>query len=159
MYEGVSYTLASWLILGAFLHLLLAIFMFCHTQYGGRFNIKSLFVPIKGRLNEYFQVILFAGGFILSLLTIIDTETLCCVITQQHFGLFTVALSWINMIRLFAKLPVIGHHAIIFGRIIWTFITLAMFAIFVVLGSAIILMTVFHDPLALVHKVHQNNYN
>ena len=150
--ESFPYYFALWLILGTLYHwITLALHALRHIR-----RSKCAFVPILDRLHKYFQMLLYALALIYAALTIADTATNCCTGVKQHFGLFAVALSWINLIRLFAKFPLVGQHAIIFGRIIWTFLSLSIFGLIVVLTCMIVLLTTFFDSQALVSSMCGN---
>ena len=119
-----------WLILGTLYHcLMLALFTFRLNKKG---RLKCALVPVLDRLPKYFQMLVYALALIYAALTIASTASDCCESVKDHFGLFTVALSWINLIRLFSQFPIVGEHAIIFGKIVWTFLSLSIFGLFVV---------------------------
>ena len=148
----ITLVMAAWLLLGVTLHVVVGgMILFCiHRK---RIGCRYLVIPLRDKFSKYFQFFLCCVAVTFAIIAIIDTTSGNCSSEQQHFGLFTVALTWINLIRLFSKFPIIGQHAIIFGRIVWTFLNLALFAILVLLAATIILTTVFFNSQALVRKL------
>ena len=153
--DTATYFLATWLIVGVLLHLFTVVILLCclHRKKIKNCNCKYLFVPFRGQMSKCFQLILYAIAVAFAVTAIIDTTSGNCSSAQQHLGIFTVALTWINLIRLLSKFPIVGQHAIIFGRIIWTFLKLAVFALLVLFAATIILTTILFDSQALVRKL------
>ena len=65
-------------------------------------------------------------------------------------GVFTIILAWTYLTFILNKLPYIGHYAIIFAAICWTFFKLMFFAIFLLLASSLVMRMIFYNPSAPV---------
>ena len=154
-YLAADIALAAWLIVGVFVHLCIfgaVILLSClHRK---KIKCEYLFVPFRDNIGKCFELILYAIAVAFAVTAIIYATSGNCLSLQQHLGLITVALTWINLIRLLSKFPIVGQHAIIFGRIIWTFLKLAVFALLVLFASTIILTTIFFNSQALVRKLY-----
>lgn len=146
-YKSASYSLASLIILFSLLHLIIFALRFRNKSK----NILDFFIPIKPNFKVYLEALALAVAILFSILKIVTVATNgCCEEWTWHFGLFAILLGWANLIRLLSKLPIIGEHVIVFFDIVWTFLTLTVFALLLVLATTIILMITFYNAQALV---------
>ena len=80
----------------------------------------------------------------------ISIDNTCHGNESWTFGVFAIILAWTNLTLILYKFPVIGHYALVFAAICWTFFQLMFFAIFLLLASTVVLHMIFYNPLAPV---------
>ena len=132
-----------------FIHIIVGIFLIVSST---KLSKQNYFIPIKRKPTHYFQIAVFSLSFLFPLFAIQHTSTGCCESAHWHFGLFAIVFGWTYLISLFNKFPFVGEHSIVFFTIAWTFLKLAVFGLLLVLGSVIVLMTLFYDENAPVSK-------
>ena len=74
----------------------------------------------------------------------------CLSPNMYNLGILVVTLSWTNLIFFLSKLPIAGVYALTFVSIVRTFLKLALFAIFLLIGSTDVLISIFSNPLTPV---------
>ncbi len=65
---------------------------------------------------------------------------------QWEFGIIAVFLAWINLVLFLQKLPILSLYVSMLEHILFTFLEVAVLAIFLVLAFAFALYMAFFDP-------------
>ncbi len=135
-----SYIFATLVIILALYHLTLELLSVCF----GIYSVKSYF---KDKSN-YFELVL----YISSILFVLNFANECGCPTQWQWqiGIFVLFLGWIGLLLFASGFPATALYAIIFNHILLTFLKLAAFAIFLVIGFSVILFMMFYHPDARV---------
>ncbi len=110
------------------------------------------FFPLVNNLENYIELIAYTMSIVIGI-AVLSSGNGCLSPNMYNLGILVVTLGWTNLIFFLSKLPIAGVYALTFISIVTTFLKLALFAIFLLLGSTVVLIAIFSNPLHPVSYV------
>ncbi len=112
-------------------------------------KLPQYFFPLVSSLENWIEWSLYFLSIAISI-AILSSGNGYLSPNWYNLGILTVTISWANLIFFLSKLPIAGVYALTFVSIVTTFLKLALFAIFLLIGSTVVLISVFSNPLTPV---------
>ncbi len=104
------------------------------------------FFPLVNNFENYIELIAYTLSIVIGI-AVLSSGNGCLSPNMYNVGILVVTLGWTNLIFFLSKLPIAGVYALTFISIVMTFLKLALFGIFLLLGSTVILLLIFSNPL------------
>ena len=101
-------------------------------------------------VSNWMQIVLFLSSIVFA--WVFNTPCYCPKGWQWQIGTIAVFLVWIDFMLFFDKFPWIGIYVLMFVKVVSTFVETLLVSSLLVVGFALTLYMIFHEPSIEVHE-------